>query len=51
VVEKDAADLIALLEQNGIEVYVDGGWALFRLGAKRRDAAPRPGETRRRHAA
>jgi len=28
VVEKDAADLIALLEQNGIEVYVDGGWAV-----------------------
>jgi len=40
VVEKDAADLIALLEQNGIEVYVDGGWALFRLGgeAARRSA-------------
>jgi len=39
VVEKDAAGLIALLEQHGIEVYVDGGWALFRSEAKRRDAA------------
>jgi lincosamide nucleotidyltransferase A/C/D/E len=28
VVEKDAANLIALLEQNGLEVYVDGGWAV-----------------------
>jgi lincosamide nucleotidyltransferase A/C/D/E len=28
VIEKDAADLIALLEQNGLEVYVDGGWAV-----------------------
>jgi len=28
VCEKDAADLIALLEQNGLEVYVDGGWAV-----------------------
>jgi lincosamide nucleotidyltransferase A/C/D/E len=28
VFEKDAADLIALLEQNGFEVYVDGGWAV-----------------------
>jgi len=28
VLEKDAADLIALLEQNGLEVYVDGGWAV-----------------------
>ena len=25
---KDVADLIALLEQNGLEVYVDGGWAV-----------------------
>jgi lincosamide nucleotidyltransferase A/C/D/E len=24
----DVADLIALLEQNGLEVYVDGGWAV-----------------------
>ena len=24
----DVADLIALLEQNGVEVYVDGGWAV-----------------------
>jgi len=28
VLQKDAADLIALLEQNGFEVYVDGGWAV-----------------------
>ncbi len=28
VLEKDAADLIALLEENGLEVYVDGGWAV-----------------------
>jgi lincosamide nucleotidyltransferase A/C/D/E len=28
VTEKDAAELIALLEQNGLEVYVDGGWAV-----------------------
>jgi lincosamide nucleotidyltransferase A/C/D/E len=28
VIEKDAADLIALLEQNGLEVHVDGGWAV-----------------------
>jgi lincosamide nucleotidyltransferase A/C/D/E len=28
VSEKDAVDLIALLEQNGFEVYVDGGWAI-----------------------
>jgi len=28
VIEKDAADLLALLEQNGLEVYVDGGWAV-----------------------
>jgi lincosamide nucleotidyltransferase A/C/D/E len=28
VFEKDAADLIALLEENGLEVYVDGGWAV-----------------------
>lgn len=28
VIEKDAAALIALLEQNGFEVYVDGGWAV-----------------------
>ena len=26
VIEKDVAALIALLEQNGFEVYVDGGW-------------------------
>ena len=25
---KDAADLIALLEENGFEVYVDGGWGV-----------------------
>jgi lincosamide nucleotidyltransferase A/C/D/E len=25
---KDVTDLIALLEQNGLEVYVDGGWAV-----------------------
>jgi len=31
VLEKDAADLIALLEQNGFEVYVDGGWAVDAL--------------------
>jgi lincosamide nucleotidyltransferase A/C/D/E len=28
---KDAADLIALLEQSGLEVYVDGGWAVDAL--------------------
>jgi lincosamide nucleotidyltransferase A/C/D/E len=28
VLEKDAADLIALLEENGLEVYIDGGWAV-----------------------
>jgi len=28
VIEKDAADLIALLEENGLEIYVDGGWAV-----------------------
>jgi lincosamide nucleotidyltransferase A/C/D/E len=28
VLEKDAADLIALWEKNGLEVYVDGGWAV-----------------------
>ena len=28
VLEKDAADLIALLEENGLEVYVDGGWGV-----------------------
>ena len=28
MLEKDAADLIALLEKNGLEVYVDGGWAV-----------------------
>jgi len=28
VLEKDAADLITLLEENGLEVYVDGGWAV-----------------------
>jgi lincosamide nucleotidyltransferase A/C/D/E len=28
VIEKDAADLMAFLEQNGLEVYVDGGWAV-----------------------
>jgi lincosamide nucleotidyltransferase A/C/D/E len=26
--QQDAADLMALLEQNGLEVYVDGGWAV-----------------------
>jgi lincosamide nucleotidyltransferase A/C/D/E len=31
VVEKDAASLIALLEQHGLEVYVDGGWAVDAL--------------------
>jgi lincosamide nucleotidyltransferase A/C/D/E len=28
VLEKDASDLIALLERNGLDVYVDGGWAV-----------------------
>ena len=28
MLEKDAADLIAFLEENGLEVYVDGGWAV-----------------------
>jgi len=28
VLEKDAADLIAFLEEYGLEVYVDGGWAV-----------------------
>ena len=28
VTEKDAANLLAFLEQNGLEVYVDGGWAV-----------------------
>jgi lincosamide nucleotidyltransferase A/C/D/E len=28
VLEKDAVDLIALLEKNGFEVHVDGGWAV-----------------------
>ena len=28
MLEKDAADIIALLEENGLEVYVDGGWAV-----------------------
>ena len=28
MLEKDAAELIALLERNGLEVYVDGGWAV-----------------------
>jgi lincosamide nucleotidyltransferase A/C/D/E len=28
VIEKDAAFVIALLEQNGFEVHVDGGWAV-----------------------
>ena len=28
MIEKDAADLIALLEEHGLEVYVDGGWAV-----------------------
>jgi lincosamide nucleotidyltransferase A/C/D/E len=28
MLEKDVADLIALLEENGLEVYVDGGWAV-----------------------
>jgi lincosamide nucleotidyltransferase A/C/D/E len=28
VLEKDVADLIALLEENGLEVYLDGGWAV-----------------------
>ena len=37
VLEKDAADLIALLEENGLEVYVDGGWAVDAvLGAQTR---------------
>jgi len=37
VLEKDAADLIMLLEQNGFEVYVDGGWAVDALlGAQTR---------------
>src|ERR687887_352048 len=26
--EEDVADLLALLEQNGLEIYVDGGWAV-----------------------
>ena len=28
VIEKDAVDLIALLEEHGLEIYVDGGWAV-----------------------
>jgi lincosamide nucleotidyltransferase A/C/D/E len=37
VLEKDAADLMMLLEQNGFEVYVDGGWAVDALlGAQTR---------------
>ena len=37
VLEKDAADLLALLEQSGLEVYVDGGWAVDAvLGAQTR---------------
>jgi lincosamide nucleotidyltransferase A/C/D/E len=28
VLEKEAAELIAFLEKNGFEVYVDGGWAI-----------------------
>jgi lincosamide nucleotidyltransferase A/C/D/E len=28
VLEKDAAELIAFLDENGLEVYVDGGWAI-----------------------
>jgi lincosamide nucleotidyltransferase A/C/D/E len=28
VLEKDARDLIALLEESGLEVYIDGGWAV-----------------------
>jgi lincosamide nucleotidyltransferase A/C/D/E len=28
VLEKDAAELIAFLVENGLEVYVDGGWAI-----------------------
>jgi lincosamide nucleotidyltransferase A/C/D/E len=28
VVEKDVVDLIALLEHHGLDVYVDGGWAV-----------------------
>jgi lincosamide nucleotidyltransferase A/C/D/E len=28
VVEKDVADIMALLEQHGLDVYVDGGWAV-----------------------
>ena len=37
MVEKDVADLIALLEQHGVEVYVDGGWAVDALlGAQTR---------------
>jgi lincosamide nucleotidyltransferase A/C/D/E len=31
VTAKDVADLVALLEQNGLEVYVDGGWAVDAL--------------------
>jgi len=40
VLERDAADLIAFLETNGLQVYVDGGWAV--------DAVL--GEQTRRHA-
>jgi len=29
--EKDVAEVIALLDQNGLEVYVDGGWAVDAL--------------------
>lgn len=37
VVEKDTADLMALLGQHGLEVYVDGGWAVDAvLGAQTR---------------
>jgi lincosamide nucleotidyltransferase A/C/D/E len=31
VLEKDAVDLLALLEESGLEVYVDGGWAVDAL--------------------
>ena len=28
MLEKDAAELIAFLDENGLELYVDGGWAI-----------------------
>ena len=31
MLEKDAAGLLAFLEENGLEVYVDGGWAVDAL--------------------